>query len=74
MARHITWERYGNEKPEDLDFFKTKYSQLKRTATAVQLPSFYLHRQDYGDLTATFSQILVDELNKRFSISQDDMA
>ena len=63
-----------NDKPEDLDFFKTKYSQLKKTTVGVELPSIYLHRQDYGDLTATFSQLLFDELNNRFSISLDDMA
>ena len=63
-----------NDKPEDLDFFKTKFSALKPGLSEVKLPSAYLHRQDYGDLTATFSGILIKELNKRFGIQDSDMA
>lgn len=62
-----------NDKPEDLDFFKTKFAHKKATTTGVQLPSQYLHRQDYGDLTASFSNILVEELDKRFGITSGDM-
>jgi type III restriction enzyme len=63
-----------NDKPEDLDFFKTKFSALKPGLSEVKIPSAYLHRQDYGDLTATFSGILIKELNKRFGIQDSDMA
>jgi type III restriction enzyme len=63
-----------NDKPEDLDFFKTKFSKKRALAEGVSLKSFYLHRQDYGDLTATFSNILVEELNSRFGIDDGDMA
>jgi type III restriction enzyme len=62
-----------NDRPEDLDFFKTKFSPLKPGLSEVKLPSAYLHRQDYGDLTATFSGILIKELNKRFGIKDSDM-
>lgn len=62
-----------NDKPEDLDFFKTKFAHKKAGIKDVQLPSVYLHRQDYGDLTASFSGILVKTLNERFGISETDM-
>ncbi|QQR51995.1 DEAD/DEAH box helicase family protein [bacterium] len=62
-----------SNKPEDLDFFKNKFSHLKNSISKIQLPSVYLHRQDYGDLTASFSGILVKCLNERFGISQTDM-
>ena len=62
-----------NDKPEDLDFFKTKFSKRKIETTGVSLASLYLHRQDYGDLTATFSGLLFAELNARFGITDGDM-
>lgn len=62
-----------NNKPEDLDFFKTHFAHRKDGIKDVQLPSVYLHRQDYGDLTASFSQILVETLNERFGIADTDM-
>lgn len=62
-----------NNKPEDLDFFKTHFAHKKSGINDVQLPSVYLHRQDYGDLTASFSQILVETLNERFGIADTDM-
>jgi type III restriction enzyme len=61
-----------NDRPEDLDFFKTKFAQKKSSTAGVEIPSQYLHRQDYGDLTAAFSNILVEELNKRFGITDSD--
>lgn len=62
-----------NNKPEDLDFFKTHFAHLKEGIENVSLPSIYLHRQDYGDLTASFSKILVQTLNSRFGIEDADM-
>lgn len=62
-----------NNKPEDLDFFKTKFAHIKDNVDNVELPSVYLHRQDYGDLTASFSKILFECLNERFGIEQTDM-
>lgn len=61
-----------NDKPEDLDFFKTKFAKKKKSTTGVALPSRYLHRQDYGDLTAAFSNILARQLNDRFGITPED--
>lgn len=62
-----------NNKPEELDFFKTKFAHKKSGINEVQLPSVYLHRQDYGDLTASFSSLLVKCLNERFGIAETDM-
>jgi type III restriction enzyme len=62
-----------NNKPEDLDFFKNKFAHKKADISELQLPSTYLHRQDYGDLTASFSQLLVKALNQRFDIKDTDM-
>jgi type III restriction enzyme len=63
-----------SDKPDDLDFFKTKLSTLRSELSGVAIPSEYLHRQDYGDLTANFSSILFEKLNARFKITADDMA
>ncbi|MEX2006837.1 MAG: DEAD/DEAH box helicase family protein [Candidatus Saccharimonadales bacterium] len=62
-----------NNKPEDLDFFKNKFAHKMAGIKEVQLPSVYLHRQDYGDLTASFNNILVKCLNERFGIAETDM-
>jgi type III restriction enzyme len=62
-----------NNKPEDLEFFKNKFAHKKSGIEDVKLPSVYLHRQDYGDLTASFSNILVKCLNERFGILETDM-
>jgi type III restriction enzyme len=60
-----------NDKPEELDFFKNKFAK-KKPIQEIELPSVYLHRQDYGDLTSTFSQKLVEVLNRRFQITNGD--
>lgn len=62
-----------NNSPEDLDFFKSYFARLKAGIENVSLPSVYLHRKDYGDLTASFSKILVEALNARFGIEESDM-
>jgi len=63
-----------NQSPEDLDFFKTKeQASLLSNIDNVALPSVYLHRRDYGDLTASFIAILVNELNARAGVSDADM-
>lgn len=62
-----------NNRPEDLDFFRTKFGHKKTTLSKLEIPSQYLHRQDYGDLTASFTKILIEELNKRFGITEGDM-
>ena len=64
-----------NSNPEDLDFFKTKpTARLKDDIENVALPSVYLHRQDYGDLTASFIDVLVRALDARFGITDSDTA
>lgn len=62
-----------NNNPEDLDFFKTKpTAHLKDDVKGVSLPSVYLHRQDYGDLTSSFIDLLVRTLDARFGITDGD--
>jgi type III restriction enzyme len=62
-----------NNNPEDLDFFKTKpTAHLKDDIEGVSLPSVYLHRQDYGDLTSSFIDVLVRALDARFGITDSD--
>jgi type III restriction enzyme len=61
-----------NNKPEDLEFFKNKFAHLKKGIENTELPSVYIHRQDYGDLTASFSKLLVQTLNARFGISDTE--
>lgn len=61
-----------HNRPEDIDFFKTKFTHLKSDIENVELPSIYLHRQDYGDLTASFTRILVKALDERFGITASD--
>lgn len=62
-----------NNNPEDLDFFKTKpTAHLKDDIEGVSLPSVYLHRQDYGDLTSSFIDVLVRALDARFGITDGD--
>jgi type III restriction enzyme len=59
-------------KPEELEFFKTKYSHRNTALSNVALQSVYLHRQDYGDLTSVFSRKLVEALSARFGITDQD--
>jgi type III restriction enzyme len=61
-----------NNRPEDLDFFKTHFVHKNAGINDVCLPSTYLHRQDYGDLTSSFSSVLVESLNERFGIADVD--
>jgi type III restriction enzyme len=62
-----------SNKPEDIDFFKAHFAHKKEDVNEVQLQSVYLHRTDFGDLTTSFSNLLVEALNERFGIEQGDM-
>ena len=57
---------------ESLEFFKIKTARLKKGIQNVSLPSVFLHRTDYGDLTQKFEDLLVDELDRRFGITEQD--
>lgn len=59
---------------EELNFFKTRYSYFRSELQPIVVPSEYLNRQDYGDLTSSFTQFLVEELNNRFGITVEDTA
>lgn len=62
-----------NNNPDDMEFFKTKpTAHLKAGLENVSLPSVYLHRLDYGDLTSSFIDVLVKELDERFGITESD--
>ena len=55
--------------PESLDFFKDRFVNKKIDIHDVELSSVYLHRQDYGDLRADFSNILIECLCQYFDIT-----
>jgi len=57
---------------ESLDFFKIRTARLKKGIQNVELPSVFLHRTDYGDLTQRFENVLVEELHSRFGITEAD--
>ena len=48
-------------------------ARLKPGIKNINLPKEYAPRQDYGDLTAIFSQILIDCLNWHFNIKEVDI-
>lgn len=39
----------------------------------VKLPSVYIGRTDFGDLTLSFRKLFMEEANKRFGITKDDV-
>ncbi|MCY3853831.1 MAG: hypothetical protein OXF77_00960, partial [Thaumarchaeota archaeon] len=43
-------------------------ANLRRSISNISLPSIYLSRTDYGDLTASFKQILISCLNKNQNV------
>jgi type III restriction enzyme len=59
------------EDRESLEFFKVKTARLKKEIQNVMLPSVFLHRTDYGDLTQKFEDVLVKELHHRFDITEE---
>lgn len=61
----------ANER-ESLSYFQINSSHRKSECIPVDLPSVYLSRIDYGDLTLTFRKILIDEANKYFGINKSD--
>lgn len=61
--------------PDDGDakaFFRTKYANIKPLLKNIELPSVYMHRTDFHDLTAAFRPIMFKKLDSYFSLSNDD--
>lgn len=59
-------------RPEELDFFKTTACSLREVVEIPLIASTYVHREDYGDLTSTFTKHLVEALNEKFDITPSD--
>lgn len=53
-------------------FFQIYPSHRKEGYKKLGLPSTYLSRIDYGDLTLSFRKIFIDEANKYFGIKEND--
>lgn len=53
-------------------FFRLKSAKIKPLLKNIELPSVYLHRTDYHDLTANFRPILFKYLNAFFKIEDHD--
>jgi type III restriction enzyme len=59
-------------RPEELDFFKITACNLEEVVEIPPIASTYVHREDYGDLTSTFTRQLVEALNEKFDITSSD--
>lgn len=53
-------------------FFRLKNAKIKPFVKNIELPSVYLHRTDYHDLTANFRPILFKYLDSFFKIEESD--
>ena len=61
---------------EDKDskgLFQVYPSHRKPNYVQIKLPSIYLKRVDYGDLTLKFRKLFREEANKRFGITEKDL-
>lgn len=53
-------------------FFNVSVAHRETTYENIGLPSTYLSRIDYGDLTLSFRRFFYEEANKRFGIASND--
>ncbi len=53
-------------------YFKINVAYRKAGVEAVKLPSVYLSRIDFGDLTLKFREVFFKEANKQFKITEND--
>ncbi|MEI7689353.1 MAG: DEAD/DEAH box helicase family protein [Candidatus Saccharibacteria bacterium] len=61
--------------PNDGDakaFFRTKYAKIRPFLKNIELPSVYMHRTDFHDLTAAFRPIIFRLLDSRFGLKDGD--
>jgi len=63
-----------NIKQETVDkkYFYKNVSHRKAKYKNIDIPSIYLHRIDYGDLTLSFRKLFLEEANKYFGIKRGD--
>jgi len=54
-------------------FFNVFPSHREARYSPIGLPSVYLSRIDYGDLTLVFRTLFIEEANKRFGITRQDI-
>ena len=54
-------------------FFQIYPSYRRADYKKVELPSVYLSRIDFGDLTLSFRHLFIDEANKYFGVSEKDL-
>jgi len=54
-------------------YFNVFPSHRETGYTPIGLPSVYLSRIDYGDLTLVFRTLFIEEANKRFDITRQDI-
>lgn len=57
---------------ESKSFFKIYIAHRISDYKALELPSIYLSRIDYGDLTLSFRRLFIEEANKYFGIKEND--
>ena len=58
---------------ESKSFFRIYKAHRKPDYKEVKLPSIYLSRTDYGDLTLSFRKLFIEEANKYFGIKDTDL-
>ena len=58
---------------ESQRFFNVSVAHREATYKNIALPSTYLSRIDYGDLTLSFRKFFYEEANKRFGITSNDL-
>jgi len=54
-------------------YFQIHHAHRRDNYKKVELPSVYLSRVDYGDLTLTFRKLMIEEANKYFGITEKDL-
>lgn len=58
---------------ESQKFFSIHPAHREQDYNPIDLPSVYLSRIDYGDITLSFRKLFFEEANKRFGITKDDL-
>lgn len=58
---------------ESQSFFQIHPAHRRTDYKKVELPSIYLSRIDYGDLTLSFRKLFLEEANKYFGITERDL-
>lgn len=58
---------------ESQNYFQVHAAHRKSGYKKVELPSVYLSRIDFGDLTLSFRGLFIEEANKYFGITENDL-